>query len=309
MTKPHQSDLVPALAPLAYAPRAREIVAEGNQIRELEALISSCVTGTIAELVRLDQTSGSEADVIDAEVVDEVGPIDDRTRGTAGEPYASNGAARLVVQPNRDIVLVGDADDPRERLSELTTETFYAPDLNKIAAEVKRNQQSGVESPADPKNRLFVDNDGNIFFGDEAGQDRARLSEITQETFYGRVATDAEERVVRQKLPKNAQWATDGDYGGWVFTITNEFADSYTLFLWLDPADRLYKVSLIDPDLRGQVSVHDCHLYSDGTLCLRHEHGPGYPELERTFARAALWTRGASFYRRGYGFNFSYDGD
>ena len=33
--------------------------------------------------------------------------------------------------------------------------------------------------------------------------------------------------------------------------------------------------------------------------------GSGYPDMGETFAKAALWTRGASCYRRGYGFQFN----
>jgi len=212
--------------------------------------------------------------------------------------------ARILVTADKGIVLADTENEP-ERLSEITQERFYAPDLNKIALEIRGNQQAGVDRPDDESRRLYVDKEGGILFGDEVGTNSGRLSEITQERFYARVASQTERDLVSAKLPDNARWASDGTYGGWVYSVSNEFEDTYELFLWQDPEDRTYKVSLISPDLTGQVGVHDCHLYSDGTLCLKRSGGPGYPSLETAYARAALWTRGASLYNRGYGFQFS----
>ena len=77
------------------------------------------------------------------------------------------------------------------------------------------------------------------------------------------------------------------------------------MFLWYDPSTRRYEVSLISPPLGGNVNVHECHVYTNGVICLR-ENG-GYKNMDRAYARSVLWTRGASCYRRGYGFQFNMD--
>lgn len=213
-----------------------------------------------------------------------------------------------VVNVNGEIrLLPGVADRPRA-LSTLTRETFYAPDLNKIAATVRANQEANIKDPLAPSQQLYVDNHGNIFFGDQAGQapsTNRRLSKVTQETFYGDWLYDRDVAEVADKLPPGTQWATDGDIGGWLYSVSNEFGDSYQLFLWWEAASGTYKVSLVTPRLGGAVGVHDCHLYSDGTLCLKKEGGPGYTQLADAYARSVLWTRGASYYQRGYGFQFN----
>jgi hypothetical protein len=193
------------------------------------------------------------------------------------------------------------------RLSRLTQITFYAPDLNKIAETVRRNQQLATPDPTRPSDQLYATPEGEILTGTVVDPSNERLSRITQETFYSDNSTRlvAEQLIAREKMPAGTVYATDGTYEGWVYTVTNEFADVYQLFLWYDPSVAQYKVSLISPPMAGNVSAHGCHLFSDGTLCLRT--AGGYPEMERAYARSVLWTRGASCYQRGYGFQFSKD--
>ncbi len=214
-----------------------------------------------------------------------------------------------VVAVSGEIRLVGPSErEGGRRLSTLTQETFYGPDLNKIAATVRANQARNVADPQAPSQQLYVDNYGNIYFGDQLGQASAagrRLSKVTQETFYGDWLQDRDLAEVRSTLPPGTTWASDGEVGGWLYTVVNEFGDLYDLFLWWEPASGTYKVSLVSPRLGGEVGVHDCHLYSDGTLCLKREGGSGYPALADAYARSVLWTRGASYFRRGYGFQFN----
>jgi hypothetical protein len=189
-------------------------------------------------------------------------------------------------------------------LSRVTTETFYSPDLNRIAATVRANQQAGSTDPARREQQLFVDKEGDIMFGDQVNPLAAsRVSRVTQETFYAQ--RDQEQAIVNAKMPANTYFASDGTVEGWVYQIANEFDDAYVLFLWHDRSDRTYKVSLVEPRLGGSVGVEDCHLYPDGTLCLKRQGGPGYPSMADAYARSVLWTRGASCYRRGYGFQFN----
>lgn len=226
-----------------------------------------------------------------------------------GEEAPIDSDKQMFTSPDGGIML-GDQMDPgsAERYSVITQERFYAPDLNKIAQTIRENQQSGVTEPAAITRQMFTDPDGQILMGDQVDPDSAeRVSRITQERFYAldspRLAL--ERSIVSEKLPRNAYQASDGNITGWVYSITNEFADTYVLFLWYDAGTATYKISLVEPRLGGNVGVEDCHLYSDGTICLKRKDGPGYRNLADAYARSVLWTRGASCYRRGYGFQFN----
>lgn len=218
--------------------------------------------------------------------------------------------SRQVFTDNEGNIMLGDQRDPAtaHRQSEIPQTIFYAPDLNKIAEAARENQRRGDTDPTDPSRQMFTNKDGDILMGDQVDpQNAQRYSRITQETFFADdISRLARERqVVRDKLPSNAFQASDGTTAGWVYTITNEFSDDYTLFAWYDVATATYKISLVEPDLRGKVGVEDCHLYSDGTICLKQQGGPGYRNLEDAYSRSVLWTRGASCYLRGYGFQFN----
>jgi hypothetical protein len=207
-------------------------------------------------------------------------------------------------------IMLGDERNPAtaHRQSEIPQSIFYAPDLNKIAQAARDNQRRGDVDPADPSRQMFTNQEGDILMGDQVDPGNAqRYSRITQETFYAgegpRLAL--ERRIVSDKMPGNTFQASDGTTTGWVYSVTNEFSDTYTLFAWYDIGTATYKISLVEPDLRGRVGVEDCHLFSDGTICLKREGGPGYRNLEDAYSRSVLWTRGASCYRRGYGFQFN----
>jgi hypothetical protein len=192
------------------------------------------------------------------------------------------------------------------RLTMVTRRPFFGPDLNRIAETIRRNQELERTDPSKQVDQIWTDPEGRILEGTLVDPASAqRLTRITQETFYaGSEARLAEERrIVREKMPSNTVYATDGTYEGWAYSITNEFNDTYELFLWYDPTSGRYEVSLISPRLAGHVNVHECHLYANGTICLREKDG--YKKMERAYARSVLWTRGASCYRRGYGFQFS----
>jgi hypothetical protein len=200
--------------------------------------------------------------------------------------------------------------ETRQRLSRITSEVLYGPDLNKIAATLRKNQQAGISAPSEPREQIFIDDKGDIFFGNQADRPSAeRLSRVTQETFYAsRLERLTQERAFAESnMPEGTAYASDGEFEGWTFEITNEFDDSYSMFLWFEPASGTYKVSLVRPQLGGAVDMHECHIYKDGVICLKKEGGPGYSRMADAYARSALWTRGASCYRRGYGFQFNMD--
>jgi hypothetical protein len=218
--------------------------------------------------------------------------------------------SRQMFTDNNGNIMLGDQRDPAtvSRQSQIPQSIFYAPDLNRIAEAARENQRRGDTDPADPSRQIFTNKNGDILMGDQMDPQNARqYSRITQETFFvddsPRLAL--ERRIVQAKMPSNTFQASDGTITGWVYSITNEFSDKYTLFAWYDAGTATYKVSVVEPDLRGKVGVEDCHLYDDGTICLKREGGPGYRNLEDAYSRSVLWTRGASCYRRGYGFQFN----
>lgn len=214
----------------------------------------------------------------------------------------------LVVDPEGRILLAEQAADvPARQLSHVTTETFYAPDLNRIAENIRHSQARNTADPKNPSRQLFVDNNGDILFGDQVAPGEARrLSRVTQETFFSPTSRQLEERrIVADKLPPDTAFASDGTVSGWLYQVTTEFDDRFDLFLWFDAASATYRVSLVEPRLGGRVGVEDCHLYPDGTLCLKRSGGPGYAKLEDAYARSVVWTRGASCYLRGHGFQFN----
>ena len=247
-------------------------------------------------------------------------------RSVAQAPTQADGPARRRVENGVEVprqatrVEVGrggviqfrdDAAPGRETVSEVTGDVFYSIDLNAVAQAIKDAQNNGGQ-PTDPGKRVFVGPEGDLRMGNGADNGE-RVSEVTTDTFFAtyRDAMDAsrlerESAFVHGNMPKNTIRASDGTYDGWGFTISNEFGDSYTLFMYYHPSFGVYRVALIEPRMEGTVDAHGAHLFPDGTLCLTENHiGSGYPDMQATFAKAALWTRGASCYRRGYGFQFN----
>jgi len=198
------------------------------------------------------------------------------------------------------------------RHSALTRMTFHAPDLSRVARDFRRNQELAATGQQ-PETQLYADDEGGILVGkvlDREAARQMRLSTIPPDTFYSGPATGAprhlkERRFAEESMPEGTTYASDGTYDGWVYEVRNEFGDRYQLYLWWDPANADYRVSLIEPGLAGNVDAHGCHLFSDGRLCLRH--GGGYAEMEHAYSRSVLWTRGASLYMKGQGFQFNID--
>lgn len=253
------------------------------------------------------------------------------TRIVPGEVVASSvtepprQVSRVEVGQGGAILLHDDAAAGRETVAEVTTDTFYtaitdktavgdraasrvsvlthltlAVDLNAIADAVKSAQRG---EPTDPAKRVYVGSEGELLLGNEASGGE-RIAEVTGDTFYAS-RLEKEAAFVHSNMPRNTVRVSDGTYEGWHYTITNEFGDSYSLFLYYHPSYGVYRVALIDPRMEGTVDAHGTHLWPDGTLCLTRASGSGYSSMGATYAKAALWIRGASCYRRGYGFQFN----
>ncbi|MBO3752093.1 hypothetical protein J5X84_39025 [Streptosporangiaceae bacterium NEAU-GS5] len=245
----------------------------------------------------------------------------DAIAAAAREAQANGGqqsdpAKRIFVDEQGNVILGRDVN-AGDRVSGVTPDTFFRPhtgpirvqdrvatltrlplrtvDLNAIQRAV-RNEGRGSE------NKIFVTPDGDILLGNELGSSD-RMSKVTDKKFWSR--KQKEETFARTRMPSGTRKVSDGTYDGWFYRITNEFGDSYELFLYYHSGYGVYRVALISPRLGGQLDIHGGHLYEDGTLCLTKKRGSGYPDMGATYAKSALWTRGASCYLRGYGFQFN----
>lgn len=163
-------------------------------------------------------------------------------------------------------------------------------DLNELRNRVISNRQSGIDDPTSPDHAVFVDNSGNILTQPQPGQQR-NLSRVPQKTFAANVTIDRQ--VVAQKLP-NAQEMHINGVTGWVYEITSEVGDSYTMFIFNDGS--LYQVMVLFPEVAGHYSPSEGHLFPNGCICLNEEHG--YPTLEKAYAKSVLWATGFSIYVR-----------
>lgn len=214
---------------------------------------------------------------------------------------AQRGTSNLgvYVAPNGDVATQGQAPGASARLSTVVGDTFYTLDLNAIQQATLAAQRNGGQ--AADKDRVYVDQNGEVMLGSDVG-DPSRAAEVVGDTFFARDLL-AEARAIA-KMPPSVK-VSDGTYEGYSYSITNRFGDKYDLFIYYHPTYSVYRVALVSPRLGGELDVHGGHLYSDGTLCLTKRHGSGYPSMEETYAKSALWTLGASLYRRGYGFQFN----
>ena len=152
------------------------------------------------------------------------------------------------------------------------------------------------------KNQIQVDNRGEVILGGQA--DPTRSASVQGDTFYWRDLS-AEARTVANKMPANTRKVSDGRVEGYVYDIRNDFADTYTLFIYYSDEHRVYRVALVEPRLGGSVDAHGGHIWPDGTLCLTKQHGSGYPSMEDSYAKSVLWTLGMSLVRRGHEFQFN----
>lgn len=211
---------------------------------------------------------------------------------------------RVFVGSEGDL-LMGNEATGTERVAEVTGDTFFgeSASLDAVAGAV-RTAQASVGHYTDPGKRVHANRDRKLRQGSAAGGGE-RVSIVTADPFYAWSRLEQESEFVRSNMPRNTIRVSDGTYPGWHFTITNEFGDAYGLFLYHHPSFGVYRVALISPRMEGTVDAHGTHLWPDGTICLTRSSGSGYPTMGAAYAKAALWTRGASCYRRGYGFQFN----
>jgi hypothetical protein len=118
-----------------------------------------------------------------------------------------------------------------------------------------------------------------------------------------------QERLVRDKqtamqyLPTNTRFQRLDSANCFVYTISSEYGDSFTLAAYFDGS--LYKVALLNPKLEGKLGAHQAHLFSNGTLCLNKRGGER--DLRSAFSKSVLWATGISVVLRGGVFPFARD--
>lgn len=216
-------------------------------------------------------------------------------------------ADQIYVDRNGEVFVGGDA----AAFSSVALDPFYTSgntpnpsSLDEIARAMREAQARGG-TPNKPSDQVYVDQNGEVVLGKDAANPAA-LSSVAQDTFFARNIA-AERAFVATKMPRNTIPVNSGGLDGFAFEITNRFGDTYGLFLYWSDSYGCYRVSLVTPRLGGVLDVHGGHLYPDNTLCLTRSVGSGYPSIENTYAKAALWTLGASAFRHGYGFQFNKD--
>lgn len=160
--------------------------------------------------------------------------------------------------------------------------------LSRIIGRHRKAQERNYEVSA-----VVVTQDGRIATLEETGRE-VTVSRVTTQIFAA-VPWD-EAALVRQHLP-NSAFASGG---GWVYSVTNDFADTFELFLYHDDFARIYRVRLITPDISALGESHRHHLYGDGHLCLSKNPGSGQGLLNNAYGESVLWCAGIGAVMRGH---------
>jgi hypothetical protein len=142
---------------------------------------------------------------------------------------------------------------------------------------------------------LVVTNTGEIRAIQDVGASTA-VSRVTTEIFSSQVDEAA---WASQYLPSNHWRYNDDEVSGWAYNLTTTFGDTYTMFLYWDRYQKVYRVRLLDPPLERLGLVHETHLFSDGHLCLSRSAG-GERLFNNAYAKSAMWADGISRMIRGH---------
>jgi hypothetical protein len=176
-------------------------------------------------------------------------------------------------------------------------------DLNRLRETILENQQKNSALPARRDEKIYATPEGRIVSGESARPEQERrLSEVHQGVFASlatRLQRDRE--IVIDKFPANTKPMTVDGVNGWLYSIVDEFGQSYQLFAYHDGS--VYQVQVVFPEVEGQYSPHNGHLYSDGTICFGDEHG--LPTLEQAYAKSVVWANGFTVFLRTGKFPFS----
>ncbi|NUP52587.1 MAG: hypothetical protein HOW97_35475 [Catenulispora sp.] len=176
-------------------------------------------------------------------------------------------------------------------------------DLNRLRDIIRNAQQAGDQYPVDPKARVVVGSEGEIYTG-EAPEGRP-LSKVQHGTFAawvrGREVEDL--RWAAAHMPRNTRFIDHRDARGWCYSFRSQMGRPYTMFAYFDGIS--YQVKLVEPRLEGLLGVHSSHLFANGKLCLSQHGGSGQPSLEEAYSKSVLWATGMDVVMAGYPFPFS----
>ena len=180
-------------------------------------------------------------------------------------------------------------------------------DLNRLRDIIRNAQQQGQTYPVNPKARITVGPEGEIYTGD--APEGQPLSKVQHGTFAARVdgREVADLRYAASHMPRNTQFIEHTDARGWCYSFRSQMGREYTMFAYFD--GRAYQVRLIEPRLEGKVGAHTAHLFSNGKICLSDVAGSGQPSLEEAYSKSVLWATGMDVVLAGYQFPFSINND
>lgn len=179
-------------------------------------------------------------------------------------------------------------------------------DLNKLRETILRNQEQGKSLPARRDEKVYATQDGRIVTGDSVRPSEERqLSEVHQATFAAVTTSNgrrqSEQRIVNEKLPRNTRYLEVDGVGGWYYKFNDEFGNLYEMFAYHDGSS--YQVKVVYPEVEGQYTPHNGHLFSDGRICFS---GSGIVStLEQAYAKSVLWANGFTVFQQGNPFPFS----
>lgn len=187
-------------------------------------------------------------------------------------------------------------------------------DLNRLRDTLRSNERTGDVLPERPSQKVLVDREGRVRFGDEVADGaRDQYSVVPQNIFAGVLdalfgsSTAGSERhqrdrlTVREYLPSNTREVVQGELPLFMYDVIDEFGELYELAAYFDGDE--YQVKLVWPELEEVFSVTEGHVFSDGRLCLRPP-GNGMPRLKDAYARSVILVNGLTVLRRGGEFPF-----
>lgn len=109
-------------------------------------------------------------------------------------------------------------------------------------------------------------------------------------------------RMAQTCMPKNTKERKIGDATYWVYTFTCELGRSYTLACYFDGKE--YQVKVLEPEMDAKYSVHDCHIFPSGRICL-NPPANGATTLQEAYAKSVVWANGFSVFKEVGKFPFS----
>jgi hypothetical protein len=162
-------------------------------------------------------------------------------------------------------------------------------DLNEIRRTLQESRQRGDLEPLQSSRQLVV-HDGRIQTADDLdpGEER-QAAQIHQATFASASnRRQREQQLVDNKMPSNTRFVMVSGVGGWLYHVVNEYNETFEFFTYFD--GDLYQTKVVSPEVEGQYSPHNGHLFNDGRIC--YGDSKSQRNLEMAYSKAVLWANG-----------------